>query len=207
MRSCPGSKLTLGLCAELGRLAPFGLANPGVTLLVDGCELADLQTVGDGKHLRFRVRQRGRDSGSAIAFGKGGAARRLRALGATTSSSGCRRTAGTASRRRSWSSGGSSTPTIATTSSASGWPRSGAPARRRGRPRRVRSSPSSSSPRRGYGAACSNRRRFGRCSRRRRRSRTRPRRCVRSRRGSSGVVSPLAGSRPRRARAAYARSG
>jgi single-stranded-DNA-specific exonuclease len=67
----PGQKLTLGLCAELSQLAPFGLANPGVLLLVDGCDLADLSTVGDGKHLRFRVRQRGRDSGSAIAFGMG----------------------------------------------------------------------------------------------------------------------------------------
>ncbi len=67
----PGQKLTLDLCAELGQLAPFGLANPGVLLLVDGCDLADLSTVGDGKHLRFRVRQRGRDSGSAIAFGMG----------------------------------------------------------------------------------------------------------------------------------------
>jgi single-stranded-DNA-specific exonuclease len=67
----PGQKLTLDLCTELGQLAPFGLANPGVLLLVDGCDLADLSTVGDGKHLRFRVRQRGRDSGSAIAFGMG----------------------------------------------------------------------------------------------------------------------------------------
>ncbi|HUK97244.1 MAG TPA: single-stranded-DNA-specific exonuclease RecJ [Gaiellaceae bacterium] len=77
----PGAKLTLGLCAELSRLAPFGLGNPGVILLVDGCELADLQTVGDGKHLRFRVRQRGRDAGSAIAFGRGGELDRLRRPG------------------------------------------------------------------------------------------------------------------------------
>jgi single-stranded-DNA-specific exonuclease len=68
----PGSRLNLALAGELGRLAPFGLGNPAVTLLVDGCELADLATVGEGKHLRFRVRQRGRDSGSAIAFGFGG---------------------------------------------------------------------------------------------------------------------------------------
>jgi single-stranded-DNA-specific exonuclease len=67
----PGAKLGLDLCAELGRLAPFGLGNPGVLLLVDGCELADLSTVGDGKHLRFRVRHRDRDAGSAIAFGMG----------------------------------------------------------------------------------------------------------------------------------------
>ncbi len=77
----PGSKLTLGLCAELARLAPFGLGNPGVLLLVDGCELVDLQTVGDGKHLRFRVRQRGRDAGSAIAFGQGAQLDRLRRPG------------------------------------------------------------------------------------------------------------------------------
>jgi single-stranded-DNA-specific exonuclease len=77
----PGSKLNLDLCAELGRLAPFGLGNPGVLLLVDGCELADLSTVGDGKHLRFRVRQRGRDSGSAIAFGMGSQLDRFRREG------------------------------------------------------------------------------------------------------------------------------
>ena len=34
--------------------------------------------VGDGKHLRFRVRQQGRDAGSAIAFGLGGQLDRLR---------------------------------------------------------------------------------------------------------------------------------
>jgi single-stranded-DNA-specific exonuclease len=76
-----GAKLNLDLCAELGRLAPFGIGNPGVLLLVDGCELADLSTVGDGKHLRFRVRQRGRDSGSAIAFGMGGQLDRFRREG------------------------------------------------------------------------------------------------------------------------------
>ena len=77
----PGAKLGLDLCAELGRLAPFGLGNPGVLLLVDGCELAELSTVGDGKHLRFRVRQRGRDSGSAIAFGMGAQLDRFRTEG------------------------------------------------------------------------------------------------------------------------------
>jgi single-stranded-DNA-specific exonuclease len=74
----PGGKLHLQLAAELQRLAPFGLGNPAVTLLVDGCELADLSTVGDGKHLRFRVRQKGRDSGSAIAFGLGAQLDRFR---------------------------------------------------------------------------------------------------------------------------------
>jgi single-stranded-DNA-specific exonuclease len=74
----PGTKLGLDLCAELNRLAPFGLGNPGVTLLVDGCEIAEASTVGDGKHLRFRVRQRGRDAGSAIAFGLGAQLDRFR---------------------------------------------------------------------------------------------------------------------------------
>jgi single-stranded-DNA-specific exonuclease len=74
----PGSALTLGLAEELRRLAPFGLGNPGVTLLLPGCELADLQTVGDGKHLRFRVRERARPAGSAIAFGMGSQLDRLR---------------------------------------------------------------------------------------------------------------------------------
>ncbi len=66
-----GSELTLDLCAELARLAPFGLGNPGVTLLVAGCELREVATVGDGKHLRFRVKDGPRDAGSAIAFGFG----------------------------------------------------------------------------------------------------------------------------------------
>jgi single-stranded-DNA-specific exonuclease len=66
-----GADLSLDLCAELGRLAPFGLGNPSPTLLAAGCGLAELATVGDGKHLRFRVRRDGRDAGSAIAFGQG----------------------------------------------------------------------------------------------------------------------------------------
>jgi single-stranded-DNA-specific exonuclease len=73
-----GSKLTLELCEELRRLGPFGLGNPSVTLLVDGCEIVDPATVGDGRHLRFRVRQRGRDAGSAIAFGLGAQLDRFR---------------------------------------------------------------------------------------------------------------------------------
>ncbi|MGZ4354970.1 MAG: single-stranded-DNA-specific exonuclease RecJ, partial [Gaiellaceae bacterium] len=42
----PGRALTLDLCSELQRLAPFGLGNPGVVLLLGGCELAELGTVG-----------------------------------------------------------------------------------------------------------------------------------------------------------------
>jgi single-stranded-DNA-specific exonuclease len=65
------ARLTLDLCQELRRLAPFGLGNPDVTLLAPGCELGDLATVGEGKHLRFRVHRHGHDAGGAIAFGQG----------------------------------------------------------------------------------------------------------------------------------------
>jgi single-stranded-DNA-specific exonuclease len=78
----PGALLTLDLCSELARLAPFGLGNPGVMLLLGGCELAELGTVGEGRHLRFRVREGGRDAGSAIAFGMGSQLDRFRRLGA-----------------------------------------------------------------------------------------------------------------------------
>jgi single-stranded-DNA-specific exonuclease len=74
----PGAKLTLSLAEELNKIGPFGIGNPGVVLLVDGCEIADPSTVGDGKHLRFRVRQHGRDSGQAIAFGLGAQLDRFR---------------------------------------------------------------------------------------------------------------------------------
>src|SRR5919198_1733283 len=76
-----GAQLTMELCAELRRLAPFGLGNPAVTLLAPACELAELATVGDGKHLRFRVRRDGVDAGSAIAFGHGTQLDRYRRIG------------------------------------------------------------------------------------------------------------------------------
>jgi single-stranded-DNA-specific exonuclease len=73
-----GVELSLELCTELARLAPFGLGNPAPTLLAPGCTLAEPTTVGDGKHLRFRVKREGRDGGSAIAFGQGSRLERLR---------------------------------------------------------------------------------------------------------------------------------
>jgi single-stranded-DNA-specific exonuclease len=77
-----GSDLTLDLCVELARLAPFGIGNPGPTLLLAGCQLVDLAAVGEGKHLKFRVREDGRDAGSAIAFRFGRQLDRLRRAGA-----------------------------------------------------------------------------------------------------------------------------
>jgi single-stranded-DNA-specific exonuclease len=73
-----GEELTLDLSTELGQLAPFGLGNPGVTLLLPSCDLFDVSPTSDGKHLRFRVRQRNRPAGSAIAFGLGRHADRAR---------------------------------------------------------------------------------------------------------------------------------
>ncbi|MBA3476531.1 MAG: single-stranded-DNA-specific exonuclease RecJ [Actinobacteria bacterium] len=74
----PGSALTLGLATELDRLAPFGLGNPDVTLLIPACEAVQPGVVGEGKHLRFRIRQAGRDVGSAIGFGLGAQLDRMR---------------------------------------------------------------------------------------------------------------------------------
>ncbi|HEU6446686.1 MAG TPA: single-stranded-DNA-specific exonuclease RecJ [Gaiellaceae bacterium] len=73
-----GEELTLDLSSELGHLAPFGLGNPGVTLLLPSCDLSDVSPTVDGKHLRFRVRHRNRPAGSAIAFGLGRQADRAR---------------------------------------------------------------------------------------------------------------------------------
>jgi single-stranded-DNA-specific exonuclease len=69
--------LTLDLAQELERLAPFGLENPDVTLLVPACRAVEPTTVGEGKHLRFRVRQHEQDAGTAIAFGQGAQLDRL----------------------------------------------------------------------------------------------------------------------------------
>ena len=72
-----GTELTLALCEELERLAPFGLGNPGVTLLSVGCELSELGAVGEGKHLKLAVTADGARSG-AIAFGQGAQVDRYR---------------------------------------------------------------------------------------------------------------------------------
>jgi single-stranded-DNA-specific exonuclease len=75
-----GRDLTLDLCEELERLAPFGLGNPAVTLLAVGCELSDLGAVGEGRHLKLAVTANGARSG-AIAFGHGAQLDRFRRVG------------------------------------------------------------------------------------------------------------------------------
>jgi single-stranded-DNA-specific exonuclease len=77
----PARALTLELAEELDRLAPFGLGNPEPTLLVASVEAVSAATVGEGKHLRFRIRQHERDGGSAIAFGLGRELERLQRPG------------------------------------------------------------------------------------------------------------------------------
>ena len=73
----PVTALTLDLAHELRRLAPFGLGNPEPVLLAASVQPVEPSTVGEGKHLRFRVKQHGRDGGRAIAFGLGSQVERL----------------------------------------------------------------------------------------------------------------------------------
>jgi single-stranded-DNA-specific exonuclease len=66
-----GHELTMELAEELRALAPFGRANPGVSLLVDDATFADAAPMGEGKHVRFTVRSRGARA-RAVAFSNGG---------------------------------------------------------------------------------------------------------------------------------------
>ncbi|MFN8223921.1 MAG: single-stranded-DNA-specific exonuclease RecJ [Gaiellales bacterium] len=77
----PVTALNLDLAQELKRLAPFGLGNPEPVLLAAAVEPVEAGTVGEGKHLRFRVRQNARDGGRAIAFGRGPELGRLQEAG------------------------------------------------------------------------------------------------------------------------------
>ena len=74
-----GRELTLDLCEELAALAPFGLGNPAVRLLVGGCQVSELTAVGEnGKHLRVALRMNGRPLPGGIAFGRGNQLESLR---------------------------------------------------------------------------------------------------------------------------------
>jgi single-stranded-DNA-specific exonuclease len=66
-----GDEVGIELAEELRTLAPFGRANPGVSLMVADAVLADPRPMGEGKHVRFTVESRGAKA-RAVAFGNGG---------------------------------------------------------------------------------------------------------------------------------------
>jgi single-stranded-DNA-specific exonuclease len=64
-----GGSLGLDLAEELGRLAPFGMGNPGVRLLVPSAHLRDVRPMGEGKHARFSLHS-GAHRALGVAFGR-----------------------------------------------------------------------------------------------------------------------------------------
>ncbi len=66
----PCADLDIGLAEELAALAPFGCANPPVSLLVRGAHFDERRPMGEGKHVRFTVRA-GTACAHAVAFGRG----------------------------------------------------------------------------------------------------------------------------------------
>lgn len=65
-----GVGLGLELAEELGRLAPFGMGNPGVRLLVPSARVTDVRTMGgEGKHARFSIHS-GSHRALGVAFGR-----------------------------------------------------------------------------------------------------------------------------------------
>ncbi len=64
-----GAGLGLDLAEELGQLAPFGMGNPGVRLLVPSAQVSDVRSMGEGKHSRFSLHS-GSHRALGVAFGK-----------------------------------------------------------------------------------------------------------------------------------------
>jgi single-stranded-DNA-specific exonuclease len=64
-------ELGMTLAEELQALAPFGRANPSVSLMLADASFRDVRTMGEGKHVRFTVESRGARA-RAVAFGNGG---------------------------------------------------------------------------------------------------------------------------------------
>ncbi|WP_445152786.1 single-stranded-DNA-specific exonuclease RecJ [Baekduia sp. Peel2402] len=62
-----GDELGTALAEELGRLAPFGIGNPSVSLLVPAARLVDPVQMSEGKHVRFTV-EAGGIRARAVAF-------------------------------------------------------------------------------------------------------------------------------------------
>lgn len=64
-----GVGLGLELAEELGRLAPFGMGNPGVRLMVPAAKVSDVRSMGEGKHARFSLHS-GAHRALGVAFGR-----------------------------------------------------------------------------------------------------------------------------------------
>ncbi|HEX7058634.1 MAG TPA: single-stranded-DNA-specific exonuclease RecJ [Solirubrobacterales bacterium] len=64
-----GRSLGLDLAEELSRLAPFGMGNPGVRLLVPSARVRDVRPMGEGKHARFSLHS-GSHRALGVAFGR-----------------------------------------------------------------------------------------------------------------------------------------
>jgi single-stranded-DNA-specific exonuclease len=70
------AEVSLELIDELERLSPFGLGNPGVTLLAPAATLHGVERMGEGKHLRCAVELGGYRC-RGVGFGMGGQAGEL----------------------------------------------------------------------------------------------------------------------------------
>ncbi|HEY6145022.1 MAG TPA: single-stranded-DNA-specific exonuclease RecJ, partial [Solirubrobacterales bacterium] len=64
-----GVGLGLELAEELRQLAPFGMGNPGIRLLVPSARVSDVRTMGEGKHARFSLHS-GSHRALGVAFGR-----------------------------------------------------------------------------------------------------------------------------------------
>lgn len=64
-----GVALGLELAEELKQLAPFGMGNPGVRLLVPSARVTEVRAMGEGKHARFNL-QSGSHRALGVAFGR-----------------------------------------------------------------------------------------------------------------------------------------
>jgi single-stranded-DNA-specific exonuclease len=67
-----GDALSLDLAEELQQLAPFGMGNPGVSLLVPAAKLSDPRGIGEGRHVAFTLSAGGAKS-RCVSFGAGDA--------------------------------------------------------------------------------------------------------------------------------------
>lgn len=64
-----GVGLGLELAEELRQLAPFGMGNPGVRLLVPSAKVSGVRAMGEGKHARFSLHS-GSHRALGVAFGR-----------------------------------------------------------------------------------------------------------------------------------------